>query len=198
MAKTSDPHAATVKAWLTRARNAGGGGAVQQRGDWKTLERDDVDLNILRAWVAPDWRQAGLTKKYRDPMTEEGKLLTHAFKTLPVYKGVLHRGMGLSAADVRKLKVGGTFIVRKHSSATREEGRARGYAESAAAGNSPAPPNGVLLTVENGTGRDYRKIDNSQREVILMAGTKLVITAIERVAFGDGKGHYLRVVARQE
>jgi len=34
MARTSDPHAATVKAWETRARSAGGGGVVQQGGDW--------------------------------------------------------------------------------------------------------------------------------------------------------------------
>lgn len=34
MARTSDPHAATVKAWQTRARAAGGGTAVQQGGDY--------------------------------------------------------------------------------------------------------------------------------------------------------------------
>ena len=30
MAKTNDPHAAAIKSWQTRARNAGGGGVVQQ------------------------------------------------------------------------------------------------------------------------------------------------------------------------
>jgi len=34
MARTSDPHAASVKSWLTRARNAGSGTAVQQSGDF--------------------------------------------------------------------------------------------------------------------------------------------------------------------
>ena len=34
MARTKDPHAATVKAWQTRARAADSGGVVQQRGDF--------------------------------------------------------------------------------------------------------------------------------------------------------------------
>ena len=34
MARTSNPHAATVKAWETRARAASGGTAVQQSGDF--------------------------------------------------------------------------------------------------------------------------------------------------------------------
>jgi len=34
MARTSDPHAATVKAWQTRARETAGGTAVQQLGDF--------------------------------------------------------------------------------------------------------------------------------------------------------------------
>jgi len=34
MARTKDPHGASVKSWETRARNAGGGGVVQSRGDF--------------------------------------------------------------------------------------------------------------------------------------------------------------------
>jgi len=34
MARTADPSAATKKAWLTRARNAGGGGVVQSKDDF--------------------------------------------------------------------------------------------------------------------------------------------------------------------
>jgi hypothetical protein len=34
MARTSDPHAATLKAWETRAHNAGSGGVVQSSGDF--------------------------------------------------------------------------------------------------------------------------------------------------------------------
>jgi len=60
MARTKDPHAATVKAWKTRARNAGGGGVVQQRGDFA----HGVDVGSSKRMDAKSsWSSPGFVRK---------------------------------------------------------------------------------------------------------------------------------------
>jgi len=58
MARTKDPHAATVKAWETRgrARPGGGSGATQRRDDWKK--------KVTSADVAADGTEFPETKDY--------------------------------------------------------------------------------------------------------------------------------------
>jgi hypothetical protein len=170
MAKTSDPHAATVKAWQTRARNAGSGGVVQQRGDW---------TGLLRSWGEGDQMEAGALKRARNPLTPEGRLLTRALMSLPAYSGTLYRGMSLSSTELKKLTAGSDFVVKKHSSASKELFVAEMFASSDDAGRTA-----VVLTVENGKGRDYSKTplgrEFQQQEVILMAGTKLRISKVTK------------------
>jgi len=68
VARTKDPHAATVKAWKTRARNAGGGSVTQQGGDWtkgkgEGQEREFPEQKANPLWKKPkpefDWSRQG-------------------------------------------------------------------------------------------------------------------------------------------
>ena len=65
MARTSDPSAATKKAWETRARAAGGGTAVQQRGDF-ALSQQRIPRNAREAAkaVAESMAAHGLTDRF--------------------------------------------------------------------------------------------------------------------------------------
>ncbi|HUW55581.1 MAG TPA: hypothetical protein VMZ92_03025 [Planctomycetota bacterium] len=51
MARTKDPHAATVKAWKTRARNASNSGTTQQSGDFAALPPEvQHGVRLARTW----------------------------------------------------------------------------------------------------------------------------------------------------
>jgi len=62
MARTKDPHAATVKAWKTRARNAGGGQVQQDSHDYSAEERTRR--------VPPAWWSEESTSGFTRGMTE--------------------------------------------------------------------------------------------------------------------------------
>jgi len=74
VARTSDPHAATLKAWETRARAADGGTAVQQRGDfapappadWNTKYEDGFAKGMTKGEVVLDWLRRNKIAKRGD------------------------------------------------------------------------------------------------------------------------------------
>jgi len=194
MAKTSDPHAAAIKSWQTRARNAGGGGVVQQRKDW-------VDPQIAEA--LEDWGNGygPAYKEGRKPLTPHGRRMTKALKTLPVFRGKFYRGMTkalktlpvfrgkfyrgmtMKTAEVEALVAGKVFTVKKHSSASKKRDEALMFMDDQAARGRRQ----VLLTVE-GRGRDYSASKAGKEfredEVVLMAGTKLRVVSVRRVNEG--------------
>jgi len=176
MAKTSDPHAAAIKSWQTRARNAGGGGVVQQRKDW-------VDPQIAEA--LEDWGNGygPAYKEGRKPLTPHGRRMTKALKTLPVFRGKFYRGMNMKTAEVEALVAGKVFTVKKHSSASKKRDEALMFMDDQAARGRRQ----VLLTVE-GRGRDYSASKAGKEfredEVVLMAGTKLRVVSVRRVNEG--------------
>jgi len=64
VARTSDPSAATKKAWETRARAAGGGTAVQQRGDFALSQRIPRNAREAAKAVAESMAAHGLTDRF--------------------------------------------------------------------------------------------------------------------------------------
>jgi len=75
MARTSNPHAATVKAWETRARAASGGTAVQQSGDF-----------------AVSSASRGFTKSFTE-WFGESRVVDAAGQPRVVYHGTAHPGL---------------------------------------------------------------------------------------------------------
>jgi len=177
VAKTNDPHAAAIKSWQTRARNAGGGGVVQQRTDWIDPERA---RSLLTDWAMNGG--VGYLQRQRDPLTPSGREMTKALKTLPAYSGKMYRGCAMKKDELLRLKVGETFTVKKHSSASKDRSVAEDFIGSGR-GRKPT------LLIIHGRGRDLhsKKIGVfPEREVVLMAGTKLKITRLDRVVDPDG------------
>jgi hypothetical protein len=192
MAKTNDPHAAAIKAWQTRARNAGGGGVVQQGKDWIDPERT---AELLQVWAYGEGEYG--YKSGRDPTTRTGKEMTKALKTLPVYRGEVHRGMSMTPAELGKLTVGKTFTVRKHSSASKSKSVAEDFAD----GHVARGRRRVVLTVI-GRGRDFSKakvpnVIHREKEVVLMAGTKLKIVSLVREEGYEAADETFYITARE-
>jgi len=111
--------------------------------------------------------------------------MTKALKTLPVYSGKMYRGCAMKMDELLRLKEGGTFTVKKHSSASKDRSAAEEFIKSGR-GRKPT------LLVIHCRGRDLHSkkigVFRGEREVVLMAGTKLKITRLDRVVDPDGSG----------
>jgi hypothetical protein len=170
MAKTSDPHAATVKAWQTRARNAGSGGAVQQRKDWKKTWTDR-DEGLMQTWISG----VGSYEKLRRPGNEDGRRMTLALKKLPVHSGASYRGLRHALRHPEMLTEGAVFVTKKHSSCSKDKEYAKKF--------SGVEPDSVLIKIEGRT-RDLTKTGVGHRrgesETVLMAGTRLRVMSVKR------------------
>jgi len=143
-----------------------GGSASDSSGE-RSNNQDGRADQILGSWAAGS---GSYYQRLRNPKDGPGKEMTRFLQTLPVFKGTIYRGLDLRPSDIDRLLKSGQMKVGLHSSCSKSQSVASGFA-GGGAGRSE-----VLLEIRGVKGYDFahaNQRERGEREVILPAGTRL-------------------------